>query len=224
VVTWYSRCKRVLDVAGSLTLLLLTAPLVLLAGLLVKLTSRGPIFYSQTRVGLGGRPFTIYKIRTMYHNCERFSGARWSRPGDPRVMPVGRLLRRLHLDELPQLFNVLKGDMSLIGPRPERPEFVPQLEQAIPHYRERLRVLPGLTGLAQVHLPPDTDLASVRRKLAFDLYYIHRLGPWMDLRLLLLTGLHLVVPYLASRWFFRLSERDCLAALASAASPGPPQS
>jgi lipopolysaccharide/colanic/teichoic acid biosynthesis glycosyltransferase len=217
--TWYSRCKRLLDVLGAGLLLVLTAPLLGLAGLLVKLTSRGPIFYSQLRVGLGGRPFTIYKIRTMYYNCERLSGARWSRPGDPRVMPVGRLLRRLHVDELPQLWNVLKGDMSLIGPRPERPEFVPQLEQAIPRYRERLRVLPGLTGLAQVHLPPDTDLASVRRKLAFDLYYIRRLGPWLDLRLLLVTSVHLAVPYLASRWLFHLSERDCLAALEEPAAP-----
>jgi lipopolysaccharide/colanic/teichoic acid biosynthesis glycosyltransferase len=215
----YLRVKRMLDVVLAALLLVLAAPFILVAGLLVKLTSRGPVFYSQTRVGRGGRPFTIYKIRSMYHECERASGARWSRPGDPRVMPVGQFLRRTHLDELPQLWNILRGDMSLIGPRPERPEFVPQLEQAIPRYRERLLVLPGVTGLAQVHLPPDTDLASVRRKLAFDLYYIKNIGFWGDLRLLLATAVHVFVPYVAARWFFRLNERTCVEAAGELQAP-----
>src|SRR5581483_4669050 len=139
-------------------------------------------------------------------NCERISGVRWSQRGDPRVMPIGRLLRRLHVDELPQLWNILKGDMSLIGPRPERPEFVPQLEEAIPRYRERLLVLPGVTGLAQIHLGPDTDLASVERKLAFDLYYVQKLGFWTDLRILLATVVHVFQPFVAEKWFFRLSQ------------------
>jgi lipopolysaccharide/colanic/teichoic acid biosynthesis glycosyltransferase len=112
---------------------------------------------------------------------------RWSTAGDPRITRVGRFLRRTHVDELPQLWNVLCGHMSLVGPRPERPEFLPRLEQAIPRYRERLQVRPGLTGLAQVQLPPDSDLDSVRRKLAYDLYYIDRRGPWLDCRLLLAT-------------------------------------
>jgi lipopolysaccharide/colanic/teichoic acid biosynthesis glycosyltransferase len=210
---WSLRLKRAFDVGMALVLMLLTAPLVLLAAVLVKLTSHGPVFYSQTRVGKGDRPFTIYKIRTMYHDCERLSGARWCRPGDARIMPVGRFLRRTHLDELPQLWNILRGDMSLIGPRPERPEFVPQLEAAIPRYRERLLVLPGVTGLAQVHLPPDTDLASVRRKLSFDLYYIKTLGPWGDLEVLLSTVFHVFVPFVASKWICPLTERDCLAAI-----------
>ena len=186
----YGFVKRTLDVVLALVLLVLTAPLLLLAAALVKLTSRGPVFYSQTRMGLNGRPFTIYKVRTMYHDCERTSGARWSKPGDARIIPLGRFLRRTHMDELPQLWNILCGDMSLIGPRPERPEFLPQLEKALPHYRGRLRVRPGLTGLAQVQLPPDTDLNSARKKLAYDLWYVHKRGFWLDLRILLATGLH----------------------------------
>jgi lipopolysaccharide/colanic/teichoic acid biosynthesis glycosyltransferase len=182
----------VLDGVLGLVLLVLSAPLILLAGLLIRLTSRGPVFYSQTRSGRNGRPFTLYKIRTMYHDCEQQSGPRWSRPGDPRVMPVGRLLRKTHLDELPQLWNVLRGEMSLVGPRPERPEFIPQLEQAIPYYRGRLLVRPGLTGLAQVQLPPDTDLASVRLKLAYDLYYVRQHGLWLDLRILAGTVFHVL--------------------------------
>jgi lipopolysaccharide/colanic/teichoic acid biosynthesis glycosyltransferase len=188
----YLRVKFVLEFVVALALLALVSPLIGLAALLVKLTSPGPVFYTQTRLGRNGRPYTIYKIRTMVHNCECNSGARWSTPGDPRVTLIGRFLRRTHLDELPQLWNVLRGEMSLVGPRPERPEFVPQLEQAVPHYRDRLRVRPGLTGMAQVVLPPDTDLASVRRKLAYDLYYVRQVSPWLDLRILLCTAFYLM--------------------------------
>jgi lipopolysaccharide/colanic/teichoic acid biosynthesis glycosyltransferase len=189
--TWYGTGKVAFDVVVASVLLVLTSPLILLAALLIKLTSRGPVLYSQVRLGRGGRPFRIYKLRTMFHDCERQSGARWSTPGDPRVTRLGRFLRRSHLDELPQLWNVLRGDMSLVGPRPERPEFVPRLEQVIPHYRGRLEVRPGITGLAQVQLPPDTDLDSVRRKLACDLYYVRQLGFWLDVRLILLTACNL---------------------------------
>jgi lipopolysaccharide/colanic/teichoic acid biosynthesis glycosyltransferase len=209
-VTWYATCKRIIDVAGALVLLVVAVPVIALAALLVRLTSRGPAFYSQTRVGRGGRPFTIYKIRSMVHNAEKVSGAQWCRPGDKRVMPIGKLLRRTHLDELPQLWNILKGEMSLIGPRPERPEFVPQLEAALPRYRERLLVLPGVSGLAQVHLGPDTDLASVERKLAYDLYYIKNQGLWTDLRILVATVFHVFQPFVVSRWIFPLS--PCAAA------------
>jgi lipopolysaccharide/colanic/teichoic acid biosynthesis glycosyltransferase len=188
---------------ATLVLLLVTAPLVVLAALLVKLTSRGPAFYSQVRLGRGGQPYALYKIRSMYHDCERQSGPCWSTGRDPRVTPVGRVLRFTHVDELPQLWNVLKGEMSLIGPRPERPEFVPQLERALPRYRERLRVRPGLTGLAQVQAPSDSNLASVRRKLAYDLYYIEAVGPWLDLRILLSTALKMVgVPFPVLRRLF----------------------
>jgi lipopolysaccharide/colanic/teichoic acid biosynthesis glycosyltransferase len=208
---WYESCKRYLDVILALLLLAGSAPFLLLAVLLVKLTSRGPVLYSQTRLGRYGRPFTIYKVRTMTHNCESLTGAQWSKPGDSRVTPVGRFLRKTHLDELPQLWNILKGDMSLIGPRPERPEFTPQLEQAIPLYRERLRCRPGLTGLAQVQLPPDTDLNSVKIKLAYDLYYVQRLSPWMDVRLLFCTAFHVIgVPFETLRKMFAFPLRDAV--------------
>ena len=168
------------------------ASLVALIALIVKLSSRGPAFYTQTRVGKNGRLFTIYKIRTMIDKCESLTGPRWSMPGDPRVTRIGWFLRMTHLDELPQLLNVLRGDMSLIGPRPERPEFLPELELALPAYRQRLLTRPGVTGLAQVRQSADTDLDSVRRKLAFDLYYIEQLSPWLDLRLLFATAFYAV--------------------------------
>jgi lipopolysaccharide/colanic/teichoic acid biosynthesis glycosyltransferase len=190
--TGYVRAKAVGDFILALLLLAATAPVLLVALALVKLTSRGPALYSQTRVGRGGRPFTLYKVRTMTDGCEQVTGACWSEPGDRRVTWLGRWLRRTHIDELPQLWNVLRGQMSLVGPRPERPEFVPQLERAIPHYRARLLVRPGLTGLAQVQLPPDTDLASVRLKLAYDLHYVRNIGCWLDLRIHLATALHMV--------------------------------
>jgi lipopolysaccharide/colanic/teichoic acid biosynthesis glycosyltransferase len=193
---WYPRVKAVADFLLAALLSVPALPVLLLAALAVKLTSRGPAFYTQTRVGRGGEPFAIYKLRTMIHNCESLTGPRWSMPGDPRITPVGWLLRATHLDELPQLLNVLRGQMSLIGPRPERPEFVPQLERALPAYRQRLNVRPGVTGLAQVQLPPDTDLGSVRRKLAYDLYYIRHLSPWLDARLLCCTAFYaLGVPF-----------------------------
>jgi lipopolysaccharide/colanic/teichoic acid biosynthesis glycosyltransferase len=188
---WYHGGKRALDLAVALFLFVPAAPLILLSVLLVKLTSRGPAFYSQVRLGLNGRPFWIYKIRTMVIDSEK-DGACWSPPGDPRVTPIGRVLRVTHLDELPQLWNVLRGDMSLVGPRPERPEFVPRLEQQLSRYRDRMLIRPGLTGLAQVQLPPDTDLDSVRCKLACDLFYAQRLGLWLDLRLILTTSVYLV--------------------------------
>jgi lipopolysaccharide/colanic/teichoic acid biosynthesis glycosyltransferase len=184
----YLGCKRAIDLFVALLLLVPVAPVVLLAVLLVKLTSRGPAFYSQTRLGRDGRPYRIYKIRTMYPNCESLTGPRWATPDDPRITPVGRFLRDTHLDEFPQLWNVLLGDMSLVGPRPERPEFVPVLERAISGYRDRLRVRPGIARLAQTHLPADTDLESVRRKLVYDLYYVRHASLWLDLRIMLCTG------------------------------------
>jgi lipopolysaccharide/colanic/teichoic acid biosynthesis glycosyltransferase len=190
-------------------LLTITSPLVLFGALLVKLTSRGPAFYAQMRVGRYGRPFPILKLRTMTHDCEATTGPIWSTAGDPRVTPLGRFLRSSHIDELPQLWNVIRGDMSLIGPRPERPEFLPVLQQAIAGYRDRLHVRPGVTGLAQVQLPADTDLESVQRKLAYDLYYIERMGPWLDCRVLLATVTKILhMPFPVSRKLFRLPSLD----------------
>jgi lipopolysaccharide/colanic/teichoic acid biosynthesis glycosyltransferase len=187
---WYLSCKPIADFLLAALLTVPAVPLILLAALLVKLTSRGPAFYTQTRVGEDGRLFTIWKIRSMIHNCESLTGPRWSMPGDPRVTRIGAFLRASHFDELPQLLNVLRGEMSLIGPRPERPEFVPELERELPGYWQRLTVRPGVTGLAQVQLPPDSDLTSVRRKLAHDLYYIRHLSPWLDARLLVGTAVY----------------------------------
>jgi lipopolysaccharide/colanic/teichoic acid biosynthesis glycosyltransferase len=179
--------KRGCELVIALMLSLFCAPLIVLAAVCVKLTSWGPAFYCQARLGRNGRRYTLYKLRTMRHNCEKDSGPCWSVPGDPRITRLGRFLRWTHIDELPQLLNVLRGEMSLVGPRPERPEIVTALEKAIPCYRKRLHVRPGITGLAQIHLPPDTDLESVRRKLPYDLYYVQH-GSWgLDLRILLAT-------------------------------------
>ena len=216
----YVPFKPFVEFVLALVLLILLAPLMALTALLVRLTSSGPAVYVQSRVGKGGRLFRIYKIRTMHHNCERISGARWSAPGDPRITTLGRFLRKAHLDELPQLINVLKGDMSLVGPRPERPEFVAALEREIPRYSERLAVRPGVTGLAQVYLPPDTDMESVRRKLAYDLFYIAHIGPWLDFRLLLCTGLQmLAVPFPVAHWLFRMPSERIVEGAALVQSP-----
>lgn len=224
-VTGYFLVKRGLDCFLAAALLVLSAPVMLAAMALVKLTSRGPMTYTQTRVGFAGRPFTIYKIRTMIHNCESLTGPRWSIPGDPRVTALGRFLRATHLDELPQLVNVLRGDMNLIGPRPERPEFLADLQREVPNYTNRLAIRPGVTGLAQIQLPADTDLDSVRRKLAYDLFYIHRVGPWLDLRILICTAFYAVgIPYHALRELFRIPtcdvvERHAEIALAATVTP-----
>jgi lipopolysaccharide/colanic/teichoic acid biosynthesis glycosyltransferase len=197
----YRRWKARLDLAIAIVLLILTCPLILLAMVLVKLTSRGSAVYCQERLGLRGRPFTIYKIRTMYADSEREGGAVWSRPGDPRVTPVGRFLRATHFDELPQLVNILRGQMSLVGPRPERPEIAASLEHVLPGYRNRLEVRPGVTGLAQVQLPPDSDILGVAHKLSYDLYYVQNLNLWLDLRIVVATQLKILgLPFTAIRW------------------------
>jgi lipopolysaccharide/colanic/teichoic acid biosynthesis glycosyltransferase len=220
--TWYDVSKRTGDCVLAVLLLAATVPLLVLAMLLIKMTSHGPVFYTQTRVGRRGRPFTLYKLRTMIHQCESLTGPQWSPPGDPRITPVGRFLRSCHIDELPQFWNVLRGEMSLSGPRPERPEFVPQLEQAIPHYRDRLLVRPGLTGLAQVQLPPDTDLESVRLKLAYDLYYVRKLGFWLDLRILLSTALKVLgVPFPVLRLLFKIPRREVVVSAYRSLKPEP---
>jgi lipopolysaccharide/colanic/teichoic acid biosynthesis glycosyltransferase len=180
--------KALFDRALALALLIPGLPLIGLLVLLVRLTSRGPGIYSQRRVGRGGYVFVMYKLRSMRTDAESATGPVWAGAGsDSRVTPLGYWLRKLHLDELPQLFNVVRGEMSLVGPRPERPEFVYVLAKQIPGYMDRLAVLPGITGLAQVNLPADTDLDSVRRKLALDCEYIDQASLLLDLRLILCT-------------------------------------
>lgn len=184
----YARFKRFIDVTVSAVLFVAAIPVMLLAGILIRLTSKGAAIYVQTRLGRGGRPFRIYKLRTMIDNCESLTGPRWAVPGDPRVTTVGALLRATHIDELPQLWNVIRGDMSLIGPRPERPEIIEKLEKDLPDYADRHLVRPGITGLAQVQLPPDTDVANVADKLALDKAYIHHLSPLLDLQIVFCTA------------------------------------
>jgi lipopolysaccharide/colanic/teichoic acid biosynthesis glycosyltransferase len=160
--------------------------------ILVKTTSPGPAIFRQLRVGRNGRVFWMYKIRTMRLDAEADSGPVWACHADPRATRVGRILRKFHLDEFPQLWNVVRGEMGLIGPRPERPEFTQKLAELIPQYLDRLRVPPGITGLAQINLPPDSDLDSVKRKLALDLEYIATAGPWLDFRMFLCTAVRLL--------------------------------
>ena len=220
---WYPACKAAADFLIGALLSAAALPVVAACAAVVKLTSPGPAFYTQTRVGRGGRTFTIYKLRSMVHNCESLTGPRWSLPGDPRVTRFGWFLRVSHLDELPQLVNVLRGEMALVGPRPERPEFLPELERELPAYRQRLAVRPGVTGFAQVQLPADTDVDSVRRKLAYDLFYVERLGPWLDLRLLLATPLYAAgVPFPTLRRLFRLPDRPVVERAMQGVVPEPP--
>lgn len=175
----------------GMLMLFMAAPLIGLLVAIVRLTSRGPGLYCQTRAGKDGRTFKMYKIRTMYHDAESVSGPVWCKPGDSRITPVGKILRLLHLDELPQLINVARGEMDLIGPRPERPVFVARLTQEIPSYPNRLQVLPGVTGLAQINLPPDETVDCVRKKVMLDCAYIRDANLFLDVRILLCTLLRM---------------------------------
>lgn len=217
----FRAAKRLFDIVGAITLLVLCSPIMLTAAILVKLTSPGPIIYRQTRVGLNlrkktaedrrqnmdaqlegpdrrqpgrdrreqnnfGLPFTIYKFRTMRTDAER-NGARFATQGDARVTTIGRLMRRTRIDELPQLWNVLRGDMSLVGPRPERPEFMQELSSHVPNYLDRLGLKPGLTGLAQVVNGYDNELEGFRKKVAYDLLYLQNCCLTNDLKIMFRT-------------------------------------
>jgi exopolysaccharide biosynthesis polyprenyl glycosylphosphotransferase len=178
--------RRGLDLAASLSLVLLTLPVLLLTALAIKLDSPGPVFYRQERVGRGGRVFTLLKFRSMTVDAEA-GGALWASRQDPRVTRVGRLIRLTRIDEIPQVLNVLRGDMALVGPRPERPCFVEQLGRIIPHYNDRACVKPGITGWAQVNYPYGASVEDARMKLAYDLYYIRRRSLFLDLLILVAT-------------------------------------
>lgn len=187
-IPFAQRGKRVFDICCSLAGSVLLMPLMLMVALLIKLFDRsGPVFYTQWRTGLFGRPFKILKFRTMPPGAEDETGAVWSVDNDPRVTKLGRFLRRTRLDELPQLINVIRGDMSMVGPRPERPEFNATLENEIPFYNERTNVLPGLTGWAQIRYPYGNSIDDARRKLEYDLYYIKHLSVALDCQILLST-------------------------------------
>jgi lipopolysaccharide/colanic/teichoic acid biosynthesis glycosyltransferase len=198
--------RRAVNLLLALVAVIVTLPVMLLVALLVRLTSRGPVFYTQVRIGLdrrepvlgsqnhrrgrdlGGQPFTIYKFRTMRPAPPNASQV-WAQKNDPRITSVGRILRKFRLDELPQLFNVLKGEMNVVGPRPEQPDIVKRLRTSIRHYAERQLVLPGITGLAQVTMGYDSSVADVRRKVALDLEYLRRRSPLEDLRIMARTTL-----------------------------------
>lgn len=183
----YRAVKPYFDRTVAAMLFVLFSPVMVACGLLVKLTSRGPVFYTQERVGQNGRVFKIFKFRTMRADAEVSTGPVWcSGEGDPRITSLGRFLRQTHLDELPQLINVIRGDMSLIGPRPERPEFVSELAKRIPDYERRLSVRPGITGLAQIRAGYDRSLRDVRRKVKLDCLYIRRMCWWVDF--MIITG------------------------------------
>lgn len=173
--------KGVADLVVAGVLLALTLPILGIAALLIKVTSPGPVFFRQQRVGEGGKIFTVYKLRTMVHDAEMLTGAVLAQEGDPRVTPIGRLLRESRIDEIPQLLNVLNGTMSLVGPRPERPEFVAQFIRTIPGYAERHQVKPGLTGLAQINGEYHT---TPEYKLKYDLAYIYNYSLWLDVRIM----------------------------------------
>lgn len=178
--------KRVIDIFGSLFILLITLPLTLVSVILIKLTSKGPLLYSQERVGRNGKKFTIYKFRTMVENAEEY-GPEWSGPDDPRITKFGKFLRKTHIDEIPQLYNVLKNEMSIVGPRPERPYFVEELKSKIPYYYKRLSIKPGITGWAQIKYEYDASLDDVKSKLQFDFYYIENMSLTLDLKIILNT-------------------------------------
>ncbi|MEW6223313.1 MAG: sugar transferase [Chloroflexota bacterium] len=197
--------SRAVNIAFAILGLVLAAPVLIAAAVLIKLDSPGPILHTQTRVGLdrrwrstralhearredlGGRVFTIYKLRTMHEGAERESGAVWATRDDPRITTVGSFLRKYRLDELPQLWNVILGDMNIVGPRPERPAIVADLRQDIPEYQLRHRVKPGITGLAQINQSYDSSLEDVRSKVAWDLHYIQRQSLWLDVKVMALT-------------------------------------
>ncbi|EKV32765.1 sugar transferase [Caenispirillum salinarum AK4] len=179
--------KRLFDVSVSLTFLVATLPITAAAAAAVKLTSRGPVFYRQERVGLHGRPFELLKFRSMTTDAEKDGKPRWAGANDARVTPVGRFIRKTRIDEIPQVLNVLKGEMSFIGPRPERPFFVDQLAEQIPYYRERHTVRPGISGWAQINYPYGASVEDARRKLAYDLYYVKNGSLFLDLLILVQT-------------------------------------
>ena len=179
--------KRIFDVVLSLTLLVVTAPLMAITAIVIKLDSRGPAIFSQERVGLLGRRFIVHKFRSMRVDAERNTGPIWAKENDDRITRVGRFLRQCRIDELPQLWNVLWGEMSVIGPRPERPVFVEKFKEIIPDYEKRISVKPGITGLAQVWHKYDETIEDVKKKVRYDLLYIRKICLWADLRIMLRT-------------------------------------
>ncbi|MQS46073.1 sugar transferase [Companilactobacillus mishanensis] len=184
VTGWKLFVKRIFDLTVGLIGTVLSSPIVLVFAILVKLTSKGPAFYKQERVGLMGKSFNVIKLRSMYQDAEAQTGAVWAQKNDPRITPIGRFMRKTRVDELPQFWNVLKGDMSLVGPRPERPVLTEEFSQQFADFPKRLRIIPGITGYAQINggydITPDA-------KCKLDNYYIEHFSVWFDIKMLLGT-------------------------------------
>jgi len=184
---WEKKIKRLMDIGISLLILLVTFPVTFLTSIAIKLESKGPVFYKQKRSGMGGREFSIIKFRSMKQDAEKQTGPVWSQKNDPRITHIGRFIRKVRIDEIPQMYNILKGEMSLVGPRPERPFFVEKLAQEIPLYKKRLKVRPGVTGWAQVKHKYDESIEDVKTKLRYDLFYIENMSLRMDLKIIFRT-------------------------------------
>jgi len=184
---WYWRLKRILDIIASILILIITFPVLLLAIILIKITSPGPVFYFQKRTGQNSKPFVMYKLRTMHVASERRGRARWAKQGDSRITPAGKILRRFRIDELPQLVNILKNEMSLVGPRPERPFFTTKLIKKIPFFALRFKVKPGLTGWAQINFKYAATEEEAEKKLVYDLFYVQNMSFALDTLIALKT-------------------------------------
>ena len=180
----FDKFKRISDICLSILCLTIASPILIFAAILIKLNSKGSVIYKQSRVGQKGKTFQIYKLRTMCLDAEKATGAVWAKENDPRITSVGRVLRKAHIDEIPQLINVLKGEMSIVGPRPERPELVRDLKTLIHDYEKRLQIKPGITGLAQVWHKYDETIEDVKKKVKYDLLYIKRMCLLADLRIM----------------------------------------
>jgi exopolysaccharide biosynthesis polyprenyl glycosylphosphotransferase len=178
--------KRIFDIVASSILLAVTLPIIVLFAVLIKLDSKGSAFFRQTRIGLYGQPFPVIKLRSMRSDAEK-DGAKWAEKDDPRVTRIGKFIRKVRIDELPQTWSVLKGHMSFVGPRPEVPKFVTDLEDKLPFYAERHMVKPGITGWAQINYPYGASIEDSRHKLEYDLYYAKNYTPFLDLLIMLQT-------------------------------------
>ncbi len=184
---WEKKLKRLIDITISLLILLITSPVLLLTALAIKIDSEGEVFFKQERCGINGKIFKILKFRSMKKDAEKLTGPVWSRKDDPRITRVGKIIRKVRIDEIPQMINVLKGEMSIVGPRPERPFFVEKLSEEIPFYKRRLKVRPGITGWAQVKHKYDETIEDVKIKLRYDLFYIENMSLRMDFKILFRT-------------------------------------
>jgi lipopolysaccharide/colanic/teichoic acid biosynthesis glycosyltransferase len=180
----FEKFKRFFDIFLAVLGLLIASPILLLAAILIKLESKGPVIYRQKRVGKDRKIFRIYKLRSMRLDAEKGTGAVWAKKDDPRATSLGRWLRKTHIDEIPQLINVLKGEMSIVGPRPERPEMIVDFISLIRDYDKRLQIKPGITGIAQVWHKYDETVADVKKKVKYDLLYIRKMSLWVDLRIM----------------------------------------